>query len=200
MTELQPRFRSPVRAELDDDRARVYDAITGGPRAGRARLTPVADAEGRLLGPFGPMLLSPGVGDAVQELGAAIRFLGALRDDEREIAILAVAAAQRSGFEWFAHDAAARAAWVPAEDVAAVRNGERPACERLAAVWDIARELMASGSLDDAAFAAAQRELGAPAIAELVWLTGYYAMLATALRVFDPPVPEDARLVFASRE
>lgn len=193
MNAAQPRFRSPRPEDLTPPAAEVHAAITGGPRRDRAGLTPVADDDGRLLGPFGPMLLTPAVGDAVQRLGAAIRFGGALADEAREVAILAVAAAQRSGFEWFAHEPAARAAGVSDADLAAVRRGEAPADPALASVWAATHALATRGTLDDEAYGRAERDLGVATIAELVWLTGYYGMLATALRVFDPPVPPGAR-------
>lgn len=189
MSTARPRFRSPLPAELEPSAAALYAAIRGGPRRAQAGLTPVADDDGRLLGPFGPMLLSPAVGDAVQRLGAAIRFSGTLADDAREVAILTVAMAQRSGFEWFAHEPAARAAGVSDADIAAVRRGEAPASASAASVWSVAHALATTGTLDDDAYAVAEREIGQAAIAELVWLTGYYGMLATSLRVFDPPVP-----------
>ena len=58
---------------------------------------PITDEAGRLLGPFAVMLLTPEVGNAVQQVGAKIRFATALTARERELAILAVAgrAAQR---------------------------------------------------------------------------------------------------------
>jgi len=196
MTESAPRFRSPRPDDLPPEAARLYRAITGGPRAARADVTPIADDEGRLVGPFGPMLLAPGIGDAVQELGAAVRFRGALPDGARETAILTVAVAEGAGFEWFAHEGAARAAGVADRDIEAVRHGAEPADPALAAVWRVTHALATAGALDDDAYAEAERELGAAGIAELVWLTGHYAMLATALRVFDPPVPDAARGVF----
>ncbi|GGH44694.1 carboxymuconolactone decarboxylase family protein [Microbacterium album] len=196
MDEDHGRFRSPVRGELDERRAAVYDAIVSGPRAQRTRLTPLTDEDGRLLGPFGPMLLAPGVGDAVQELGAAIRFRGELDDRRREIAILTVAECERSGFEWFAHEPPARAAGVSDADIEAVRAGREPGDEALRIVWRIVRDLVTRGALDDDLHTDAVAAVGAEGIAELIWLTGHYRMLATALRVFDPPVPAGARDVF----
>jgi 4-carboxymuconolactone decarboxylase len=58
---------------LDDDQLALYQAITEGPRArdGRAALI---DADGQLQGPFDPMLRSPVVGEALQQLGATLRY------------------------------------------------------------------------------------------------------------------------------
>lgn len=191
------RFTSPHPEELDAARREVYDAIVNGPRAAETSRTPTTDADGALLGPFATMLLAPGTGMAVQRLGGAIRFAGTLSAAAREAAILAVAAAERSDFEWFAHEQAAVAAGVAPDDVAAIRGGGEPADPALAAVCRATRALHADGALDDAAFAETVDAVGREGLAELVWLTGYYAMLATSLRVFDPPVPPAARGIFA---
>src|SRR6202034_3042941 len=87
----------------------LYDAITGGPRASQAGTVPITDADGQLLGPFAIMLLAPAVGDAMQQVGAKIRFGTALTGRERELAILTVAGALSSEFERLAHVPAARA-------------------------------------------------------------------------------------------
>ena len=78
--------------ELDAEQQRLYTAITAGDRARGRQFFPLTDREGRLEGPFNAMLLNPSIGDALQRLGAAIRYGGRLPTRCREIAILAVAA------------------------------------------------------------------------------------------------------------
>ncbi|MGC7096015.1 hypothetical protein ACPZ19_15185 [Amycolatopsis lurida] len=70
--------------DLDDDQRALYDAITGGPRAGG----PVAltDDAGRLAGPFNAMLVVPAAGSALQRLGAAIRYETLLSGHDRKSA------------------------------------------------------------------------------------------------------------------
>jgi 4-carboxymuconolactone decarboxylase len=51
------------------------------------------------------MLYRPAMGLALEASGAAIRFDGALPGRAREIAILAVAAHNKSDYEWSAHEA-----------------------------------------------------------------------------------------------
>jgi hypothetical protein len=48
--------------------------------------------------------------------------------------------------------------------------------------------LLADGELGDAGFAEAVSVLGTEPLAALVWLVGYYGMLATALATFRPPL------------
>ncbi|MEV6625768.1 carboxymuconolactone decarboxylase family protein, partial [Amycolatopsis sp. NPDC051114] len=86
MTRL-PRL-SP--ADLDDDQRALREAITGGPRAGGP--FPLTDAAGALTGPFNALLFAPPAGQALQRLGAAVRYETAIGDRARELAILAVAA------------------------------------------------------------------------------------------------------------
>lgn len=193
-----PRFRPGRRDELTDDQAALYDEIAGGPRRREAGVVPFADDEGRLLGPFGLMTIAPGTGQAVQALGAAIRFQGVLSPSRREVAILAVAAHHTSDFEWFAHREAARRAGVTDEDADAILRGVEPGGE-YAILWRTVRAVLDGGRLADDEYADAVAEIGAEGVAEIVWLSGYYSMLATALRVFDPPVPDGARGVFTQR-
>jgi 4-carboxymuconolactone decarboxylase len=95
---------------LDAEQRSLYDAIAGGRRAQGPQLFRLADADGRLEGPFNAFLLQPRLGSALQALGASVRYDTGLDDRCREIAILVVAAHWRSDFEWYAHEAVGRAA------------------------------------------------------------------------------------------
>lgn len=157
-------------------------------------MVPVADEGGNLLGPFSVMLLTPEIGDAVQQVGAALRFGGRLPTVVRELTILTVAAERGAAFEWVAHEAAARAAGVTDAQLQAVLDGTPPPglSEDDATTVGVARTLVAGRDLDDAGYEDAAGTLGPAALAELVWLVGYYDMLALALAVFRPPgVPPD---------
>lgn len=190
------RYRSGTREELSDSQQRVYDVIAGGPR--KNSIVPVVDEEGRLLGPFALMAVSPGVGEAVQELGAAIRFRSSLRDSDRELAILMVASHRRCGFEWFAHEQAAGEAGLDDETLRALRRQSRPAGLEgtTAAVWSAMNAMLASDRLAKQEYESAVAVLGAEGLAELTWLCGYYSMLALALAVFEPELPEGATSAF----
>src|SRR5699024_110086 len=106
---MSGRLPAPTRDDLGRQAREVYDAITTGERATGGLSRNVADEDGRLQGPYNAMVhASPEIGDALQQLGAAIRFHGALPDRAREVAILTVAAFRECAFEWQAHAAAAR--------------------------------------------------------------------------------------------
>ncbi|TFV56074.1 carboxymuconolactone decarboxylase family protein [Geodermatophilus sp. DF01-2] len=188
---MHGRLPWPRPDELDPARRAVYDAIAGGPRAAGPQVFRLTDDEGRLEGPFNAMLVSPGVGLALQELGAAVRYRTSLTDRAREIAILALAALRRSDFEWYAHERVGRRAGLSDDEMDAVRHGQVPQtlsdAER--AVLEISRALTVEGDLGDDAYAEAEATLGREALAELVVLVGYYDLLALLLRVFRTPLP-----------
>lgn len=196
----RPAPRGPARtpllhpAELDGERARLHAEITSGPRRAQSSVVPLTDDDGRLLGPFAVMLLTPGLGSAVQAVGAALREVTSLSPRSRELAVLAVAARRRSHFEWLAHEQAARAAGVAPAQLQALLDGRVP--EGLDEVDEVVVattwRLLDDGELDDDGYARATSALGVEALAALVWLVGYYAMLATALATFRPDPPTAA--------
>lgn len=194
MQERHGRLPWLAPAELDAAQREVYDGIAGGARAAAGSPFPLVDAQGRLHGPFNAMLVSPTLGDALQRLGAAIRFGTSLDLRTREIAILEVARAARSDFEWYAHELVGRGAGLTDDELDALRHG-RPAATFSAvehAVHGATVALVRAGDLDDAAHARAVGALGEVALVELVALVGYYQLLALALRVHRTPLPAGA--------
>ncbi|MCE3550673.1 carboxymuconolactone decarboxylase family protein [Pseudonocardia sp. RS11V-5] len=185
-----PRSSPQARAELDPDRAALHDLIADGPRRAQSRV-PLVDDEGRLLGPFGAMLHSPRIGAAVQQVGAALRTDPDLPPRLRELAVLAVAAHVRSEFEWSSHEGAARDAGLTGDQLQALLDGTEPAgldpAEQHA--LRITRALLVDRDVDDDLYTGALAALGRDTLAALVWLVGYYAMLAGALATFRPAGP-----------
>ena len=171
------RLPSRPPAQLDADALALYEKITAGPRG-----TSMLDDAGGLVGPFNAMLLSPPVGDALQELGAAIRYRSGLSARAREIAILVVAGHWDSAFELRVHEELGRGLGLTEDELTALRTG---AALELAdpeedAVLRVTRALVARADLDDAEYA----RLGERVVFELTTLVGYYTTLALQLRVF----------------
>ncbi|HWI31803.1 MAG TPA: carboxymuconolactone decarboxylase family protein [Microbacterium sp.] len=193
-----PRFPLRPRSALDENQRALYDRIVDGPRKTQKAQVPITDDSGALLGPFGIMTIAPAVGEAVQAVGAALRFSSGLDPVVREAAILLAASHHRCEFEWFAHETPARQAGLDDRQLAALKQGSVP--EGLDAqashALGVVCALLSDGDLDDAAYRAAIGTLGAATLAELVWLCGYYSMLALALAVFDPPNPITADRAF----
>jgi 4-carboxymuconolactone decarboxylase len=184
LTKLQPHTLNAAQAEL-------YAAMTGGPRGGGNQPFQLVDDAGALTGPFNAMLLEPAVGEALQALGAALRYRGSLPARARELAILIVAAHTECEFEQYAHEAAGRRAGLSEDDLATIRAGQAPdladPAERalVDATWTLAR----TGDLTDEQYAAAEAELGQAGLFELTTLVGYYSTLALQLRVFRVETP-----------
>jgi 4-carboxymuconolactone decarboxylase len=184
--------------DLDADQRRLYEAISGGPRASGGSPFPLTDEQGRLEGPFNAMLVHPRIGDAVQALGAQIRYGSALSDRERELAILRVAALSHSEFEWYAHERVGRAVGLSATEITSaaeitsVTAGVVPDSLSRAeqTVLRVVTRLVDHGDLDDASFEDAERVLGTQRLADLVMLVGYYQLLALSLRVWRTPLPD----------
>jgi 4-carboxymuconolactone decarboxylase len=173
--------------ELDEEQQRLYAAITAGDRAQQPQFFELTDNEGRLEGPFNAMLLNPSIGDALQRLGAAIRYDGRLSPRCREIAILAVAAHWECGFEQRAHEPIAANAGLSGADLAALREGEPVDLidPEEAAVLQATRHLLRDHDLADDSYRATVDALGSDKLFELTTLVGYYSMLALQMNAFD---------------
>ena len=138
------------------------------------------------------MLLAPALGEALQALGAALRYGGLLDDRQREIAILVVAQVVDSDFERYAHEAVGRVIGLSEAELTMLRTGDGGALadelDRLVATTTLA--LVQRRDLSDEEFAAACAGLGAAGVFELSTLVGYYALLALQLRIFGVGVPD----------
>lgn len=181
MTRLEPLLPG----DLEPQARRLYDAITQGPRASGPQHFSLTRADGGLNGPFNAFLLNPGLGEALQRLGTAIRYEGTLSPRCREIAILTVATAWNSRFERRAHEAVGRAVGLTDADLDSLRAGAIPeledehegACARLA-------NAMVHGDVPETMWHQDAEFVGAAVVFELATLVGYYATLALQLRVF----------------
>ncbi len=178
-------------ADLDPAQRELYDAITGGPRAAGPQAVRLVDDAGRLAGPFNAMLVAPPLGQALQGLGAAVRYRTTLSDRVREMAILAVAGRWDCDFERYAHEPLALAAGVTPEQVAALRDLTPPDLaddiERRA--LHVVFALLREEDLDDESYTGAVSTIGDRMVFELTALVGYYATLALQLRVFRVTTP-----------
>ncbi len=186
---MADRMRRLVPGELTEEQSALYDRITRGPRAVGEQAFALVDDDGALTGPFGPMLHAPAVGTALQELGAAIRYRSGLSDRAREIAILQVAAAMSSEFEWHAHERVGRAAGLTDDEVHALRAGTfRSVDPAEQAVATLTTRLLQTGG----AAADASCPLDPATITEVVVLVGYYRTLAQLMDVFGIGAPDDS--------
>jgi 4-carboxymuconolactone decarboxylase len=171
--------------DLTGERRALYDAIASGPRSQGPQLFPLTDEDGVLRGPFNGFLLAPAVGNALQRLGAAVRYGTALSDRVREMAVLVVAAREDSAFERESHEAVGRAVGLTEDEVQAIRAGRMPPlADREEAACLVLTRALVEGDVDDATWAACVPPLSQETVFELTTLVGYYAILALQLRVF----------------
>jgi hypothetical protein len=192
--ERVPRLRPE---QLTDEQRRLYDELLHGPRGQGRQFFELTDADGVLTGPFNAMLASPGVGTAVQRLGAALRYHAGLPDQARELVILVVAAHLGSAFEWHAHEPPARHFGVADEVIAALRDGRPPSLtdQAVRAAHDLAVALLSGEDVPDERYAVMAGALGIPGVFEVSAIVGYYWLLAAQLRLFrvEPQALADSR-------
>ena len=171
--------------EVDPDnltpaRQAVADAIAGGPR-------------GSLRGPFVPWLLSPGMADPAQRLGAFLRFGTVVPERLKELAIVFTARWWDAGFEWSVHAKLALDAGLPRSVVEAIARGDTPEFDDPDddLIYRACREMYETRRLSDETFAAAKALLGPQGVAELAGLLGYYALVSITLNAFEVAALED---------
>ncbi|MCX2746818.1 carboxymuconolactone decarboxylase family protein [Arthrobacter sp. MI7-26] len=188
---MSQRHRSLTSDQLDAAQKELYDNILNGPRGAGKQLFPLAAQDGSLNGPFGVMLHAPVLGNALQNLGAAIRYKSSLSDRVREISILRVAVIQGSDFEWFAHERVGRAAGLTDEELLGIRTGNFKSADESEQVgFEIVDALLVRGDVSDEEFHRTAGLIGVQQIYELVVLVGYYRTLAQSMRVFGVDVPQ----------
>jgi 4-carboxymuconolactone decarboxylase len=144
-----------------------------------------------LIGPFNAFVHAPGAGGPMAALGAALRFDSSIEPRLTELAIITIASHWRAEFEWSAHARLAREVGLPDAVVDAIGRGEEPplsgADEQV--VYTAVRELVTTGQLGDAGYAAARDLLGDTGAVELVALCGYYSLISFVLNAFDVALP-----------
>jgi 4-carboxymuconolactone decarboxylase len=179
------RLSPLIPSGLSEDQRALYSEIAEGPRAQGPQHFALKNDDGALLGPFNAFLLSPILGRALQEVGAAVRFATKLTPRIRELAILVVAAHWDSAFERSAHESVGRAVGLTENELVALREGTVPTTLDAAelAALHITRAL-AAGDISDSDWARWATDLGNETVFELSTLVGYYSTLALQLRVF----------------
>jgi len=172
-----------VRDQLTPAQLEVYNSIAAGARGG-------------VRGPFTVLLHSPELARRVEQLGVYCRFQCAVPHRQRELAICTVAAHWQADYEWYAHAALALKQGISEQILAAIADGRTPdladADDRV--VYAFARELLGTGRVSDATYAAVTDRFGDAGAVDLSGLLGYYTLLAMTLNAFEVDVPEDAEI------
>ena len=166
------------RAELNEEQARIYDAILG--------------TRGSIAGPFGIWLHSPELADRAQSLGEFVRYRTSLEPRLSELAILVTARFWDCQVEWSLHEPFAVESGLGEGVIDAVRHGRDPRFGRddERAVFDYVSELLRKHVVPEGAFNAARETLGKTGVVELTGIVGYYSLVAQTLNAFQVPVPK----------
>ncbi len=167
------RFGVENESELSPSQRIVFDRIVNGPR-------------GRMSTPFWAVLASPRLADKVQDIGAFLRYGSGLAAPLRELAIVSVAVAAKSGVEFDAHSKHAREVGVPEISIAHAAGAPPQGVEPLhCLIVQFARDLTLQADTEPAHARELQTALGDEHFADLVGVCGYYRLLATYLRMAD---------------
>lgn len=166
------------RAELNEEQARIYDAIL--------------KSRGSIAGPFGIWLHSPELADRAQSLGEFVRYRTCLAPRLSELAILITARFWDCQVEWSLHEPVAVESGLREGVIDAVRLGRDPHFDRddERTVFDYVSELLNNRFIPDGIFSGAREALGKTGVVELTGIVGYYSLVAQTLNAFQVPVPE----------
>ncbi len=179
-------------AGLSEAQRSVYDRLvnTMVRWADRSGFQSMAE-NGRLIGPFNPVLLSPGITPAFLDLQDAEQAHTSLDERVRQVVILSVGAVWRSEYELYAHAAVALKAGLPEATVQALASGRVPdelsEPEKLSARF--ARALSTGHRVDAALYQAAEAAFGPRGLVDLVTLAGIYHIVCGLLNAFEIPAP-----------
>ena len=138
-----------------------------------------------VFGPFVPLLRSPELMLRVQQVGEHCRYHNALGLKLSEFIILLVARRHHQPVEWAIHAPIAEASGVPAQTIAAIAQGRRPATLDAdeALIFDALAELWAHDRWSDATYEAIKAQFGEEGLIDLVTTASYYALLANVMNV-----------------
>lgn len=177
------RFKTLTEAEMTPEQRRLMQAIVAGPRK---------QMRG---GPFQAFLRSPELGDIVQQFGAHVRFKSVLPDPLKELAILVTARHWTAQYEWQAHRRMGVEAGLDPAVPDAIAEGREPAglSADARAVYTFAAELLRTGEVSDATFAAIKDRWGERGVVELILTVGYYTTVSMILNVHRHPIAADAK-------
>ncbi len=194
-----PRLEPQTFDTLNDDQRVLWENITTGPRGNPEREHGgLAGADGALIGPFNALFQSPLLGDAIQKLGAAVRYHTSLPNDLLEVAICTMGGHWRANFEFWAHARLARNAGVSEGAIDAIRDGEQPffGDDRQQAVYQFGRELIEHQRVSDETYESLKGMIGEQGVFEVASVMGYYALVSIGLNAFNVAMPPGVEAPF----
>jgi len=167
------------KSQIPAERHTEYDEIVG--------------VLGRVGGPFGVLMHSPGLAEMVCKTGAHIRLQSSLTMVERELVILSLCRERDAGYEWAAHVGTARKAGMREEAIEVMRNGgdtsglepdERD-------IINYVRQLLRANRVEQGLFDALKERHGVRWLVELTATIGQYSYISAINNAFGmEPAPD----------
>ena len=178
---------------LTPEQRNLYDRIVSTMGAWAQRIGfESRTADGRLIGPFNPVLLSPATADAFLQLQIKEAQTTRLSERVRQVVILTVGSVWQASYELYAHAAAARVAGFSPDAIRALSAGDAPAelseQERVAQQFTL--RLASDRRVSDELYQIAVRQFGARGVVDMIVLAGCYHLVCSLLNAFAVPAPE----------
>ncbi len=175
MTRIKP---TTDKAQLPPEQHHEWDAILA--------------KRGRVRGPFGVLLHSPGLSMGFLGSVANAHPDGVVSDALHELAILAVAYEDDAPYQWSAHVAPARAAGLSDAAIEAVRAGGDAGSldEDERGVIDLCRQLCRTNRVEQALFDALTARHGERWVIVMIATVGLYRYVAAVNNAFEIDVVE----------
>ncbi|OBF46334.1 carboxymuconolactone decarboxylase [Mycobacterium sp. 852002-50816_SCH5313054-b] len=190
---LGGRLALADRVAVDGAARELFDDITTtavkwARRSGFAAAT----VDGRLIGPFNPSLLNPGMSAAFLKLQAAEQHCTSLDERTRQVVILTVGSVWRAPYELYAHSAVALHAGLSESVIAELVAGTEPEAltDEQRTAHRLARALSATHHVDDALYDQASQRFGPAGVFDITMLTGIYHTVCGILNAFAIPAPD----------
>lgn len=175
---------APSEAQWTQEQRLAVLEISAGPR-------------GALIGPFAPLLHSPGLLGPLQKTGEYIRWHSRIPERLREMVILMAARRWDQEFEWAYHEPIAQSCGLSEATIQALGQDRMPEDldETARCIWALASELLTNGTASEDTVRRALDLVGAQDVIEYVATIGYYSTLAFIMNVSrtsvhdGPPLP-----------
>jgi 4-carboxymuconolactone decarboxylase len=176
----EPRFPELTPETMTDEQRAVADAIQSGPRGSGLR------------GPFNALLRSPQLCDAVQRVGAHVRFGSSIPAPLNELAICLAGRKWGAQYEFYAHRRLGIEAGLNPDILDAIAAGRRPKTlspdETI--VYEFVAELLTTGVVSAKRYQPVLDRFGDRGVIDLVGAVGYYSLVSMVLNVAQVPLPE----------
>ena len=148
----------------------------------------IAQARGRVGGPYSILLHSPGVADKVDALSAALRAESQLSAEQFVLVALSVARTKDCLFVWSVQAPNARRAGVADEVISAIRDRtDGSLSQDQADIVSYAQQVVSANRVDPAVFERLTRAHGTRWLVELTVTAGHFGLISGINNAFDVP-------------